>query len=400
MMMEKQKRDIEEKLSDKINEVKTEVKGAVKTVSDRQDAMEAEQAKMKSDIGQLVTKVEELKKIAEDPASQQQVQPHPEHHHQKPVNRTYSGVVSDLARPILSEYLPSDQSDKQKALDLLDLGRRTVSLYPFQPKDCELEMKRGAKDQDEAKLWAVQTYLRFEMNIKSHILATFTIEDIFSLTEVYDTIYVTFSSVTEANTVFSYTRNMRKEAKVGIYVPKEWQGRFRALNSIAYSLRNPTCEQLKYSTRIKWGHDDLLLYKKDPGTKYWTAVNTSTALPAVDLSAVAQPRMSPAPGRQGRESSKRERSGSPESDSNPSQRVRSIRPRAGSGELDDQGLLQDQEQEVRTLQDPGKVIHEESYCPASPAPIKKNLQQTTTSDLQSPIFKRVQSSALRMNPLL
>ena len=203
MMMEKQKRDIEEKLSDKINEVKTEVKGAVKTVSDRQDAMEAEQAKMKSDIGQLVTKVEELKKIAEDPASQQQVQPHPEHHYQKPVNRTYSGVVSDLARPILPEYLPSDQSDKQKALDLLDLGRRTVSLYPFQPKDRELEMKRGAKDQDEAKLWAVQTYLRFEMNIKSHILATFTIEDIFSLTEVYDTIYVTFSSVTEANTVLA-----------------------------------------------------------------------------------------------------------------------------------------------------------------------------------------------------
>ena len=58
----------------------------------------------------------------------------------------------------MQDFLPSEEGDRKQALDLLDIGRRTVSLHPFEPKDCELEMKRGAKDQNEAKLWAVQTY--------------------------------------------------------------------------------------------------------------------------------------------------------------------------------------------------------------------------------------------------
>ena len=93
---------------------------------------------------------------------------------------------------------------------------------------------------------------------------------------------------------------MRREAKVGIYVPKEWQDRFNVLNTIAYGWlqnRNPTSDQPKYSTRIKWGHSDLILYRI---AKYWTALTITTPLPAIDLAAVAQPRMSPAPGRNGR----------------------------------------------------------------------------------------------------
>ena len=119
-------------------------------------------------------------------------------------------------------------------------------------RDIEFEVKRGAKDETEAKLWAVQTYFRYEMNIKSHVLATFSIDNISTpATENYDTIYVTFSTTTEANTVLSYTKNMRKAASVGIYVPKEWQERFKALNSIAYSLRNPSDRQMKCKTRTK-----------------------------------------------------------------------------------------------------------------------------------------------------
>lgn len=238
------------------------------------------------------------------------------------------------------------------------------------------------------------------------ILATFTIEDIFTLAENYDTIFVTFSSVTEANTVFSYTRNMRREAKVGIFVPKEWQDRFKALNTIAYGYRNPTGDQPKYNTRIKWGHSDLVLSRKGPGARYWTVVTPTTSLPAVDLTAVAQPRMSPAPGRNSRQTSKRSRPDSSGSDSDldlKENRNRSRSVRSKSESLQNDNItphpVESDKGHDQALQDPGKVIHEESYCPASPAPVKKPLQQPCTN-VPSPIFKKVPSSSLRMNPLI
>ena len=236
------------------------------------------------------------------------------------------------------------------------------------------------------------------MNIKSHILATFTIEDIFTLAENFDTIYVTFSSVTEANTVFSYTRNMRREAKVGIFVPKEWQARFKAVNTIAYGYRNPTGGQPKCNTRIKWGSSDLVLFRKDHG-----AQALPTSLPAVDLAAVSQPRMSPAPGRNSRQTGKRSRADSSGSDGDLNlrgsrDRSRSVRSKSESLQ-NDSTLPQADQGHNQALQDPGKVIHDESYCPASPAPVKKTLEHPCTS-VQSPIFNKVPPSSLRMNPLI
>ena len=199
---------------------------------------------------------------------------------------------------------------------------------------------------------------------------------------------------------------MRREAKVGIYVPKEWQDRFKALNTIAYGYRNPTSDQPKYSTRIKWGHSDLILYRKGPGAKYWTALTITTPLPAIDLAAVAQPRMSPAPGRNGRESGKRSRPDSSGSDSDPDLKGnkngrRIVRSRSESIQNDFELANQVEGDAVhgQAVQDPGQVIHEESYCPASPAPVKKPFHQLCT-DVPSPIFKKVPSSSLRMNPLI
>ena len=182
----------------------------------------------------------------------------------------------------VQDFLPQDPDEKQKALELLDLGRRTVSLHPFEQKDFDFGAGRGAKDSSEAKLWAVQTYLRYEMNIKSHVLATLSIENIFTpASENFNTVYVTLSSITEANIIYSYSRNMRREVTVGIFVPKEWQSRLRALNHIAYGLRFPPSVQPKLNTRMKWGTSDLVLYKKEPGTRFWSIVNIRKPLPPV-----------------------------------------------------------------------------------------------------------------------
>ena len=406
--MEETRKQEKKELVEKIEDVKNEMKGTVKALTDRQDKMELDQEHIKDDIGELRTQMDRIRNIVENSVdhaqSKQQQQQHQQdqyHHQAQPQHGAGGSAQRDL-----HDYLPSDDSERKQALALLDLGRRTVSLHPFEPKDCDFELKRGAKDQAEAKLWAVQTYLRYEMNIKSHILATFTIEDIFALSEDYDSIYVTFSSVTEANSVFSYTRNMRREAKVGIFVPKEWQDRFKALNTIAYGYRNPNSDQPKYNTRIKWGHSDLVLYRKEAGARYWTTVTLTTPLPAVDLAAVAQPRMSPAPGRNGREHGKRSRPDSSESDSDPDLKGnknggRSVRSRSESRQNghDQPHPVEGDEVHDQVVQDPGQVIHEESYCPASPAPVKKSLQQHCLS-VPSPIFKKVPPASMRMNPLL
>ena len=241
---EKEKLELVERMED----MKKEVKGAVKSVSDRQDKMEVEQ-EHKNDIGVLKSQMEEIKKLVQEPVVQSQDEQHhqegPQQHqlHVEPGTKSYSKVVEFSAQKKLLEYLPSEVSERQKALDLLDLGRRTVSLHPLQLKDCELEIKRGAKDQNEAKLWAAQTYLRYEMNIKSHILATFTIEDIFVLSESYDTMYVTFSSSTEANTVFSYTKNMRKEARVGCFRNLRFKGfRTKSKQDLVFSVKLQSVE--------------------------------------------------------------------------------------------------------------------------------------------------------------
>ena len=318
--------------------------------------------------------------------------------------------LSAPSPPDCSDGLPSDESSRKAALDILDLCRRTVSLHPFSQADIDFESKRGASDTTEAKLWAVQTFFRYERNIKSHVLASFSIENIFfPESEPKDTVYVTFTSITEANTVYSYTKNMRRQVTVGIFVPNEWKARFIGLNNLAYRLRNPNNGQPKYSTRIKWGQNDLALYKKEQGTKHWALVSIQDPLPHVDMCAVGNTRMSPAPGRQ----SKRQRS----QDSDSEEKSRSVRHRPGpfsdpqAGE--DVQVVGDESQaeqvhvvggvaqppEGQAQQDLGRVVGEESYCPASPAPLHKS--KTISSSLQeSPIFKKTKSSSYRMNPLV
>ena len=44
----------------------------------------------------------------------------------------------------------------------------------------------------------------------------------------------------------------------------------------------------------------------------------------------------------------------------------------------------------------GKVVEEESYCPASPAPTKTNL----SFPYSSPVFSKNKTSTMRMNPMI
>ena len=115
----------------------------------------------------------------------------------------------------------ANEIETEKREFSLDLGRRTIGFQPFEQKDIDAEFNRGARDENKAKVWAVHNFLRYEMNIKQHVFETFNLEKIFSPDkEDWNILYVTFGTVTEANTVYSYARNMRREVHIRPYIPK------------------------------------------------------------------------------------------------------------------------------------------------------------------------------------
>ena len=139
------------------------------------------------------------------------------------------------------------------------------------------------------------------------------------------------------------------------------------------------------------------MYRKAVGTRHWSVVSIRKPLPPVDLSAVdvapihlspapgraSRGITSPAPGRSRRDTCKRTRSSGSGSD-----RDQSLPKNRKTGDMEGQG------------QDTGRVIEEESYCPASPAPAKG-----LRSHLDSPIFSRIKNQTSspvpsRMNPLI
>lgn len=391
-MTEKQNKIFEEKLVTKLDEVKTEMTGAIDTIAKRQDTVEKEQKIMKEQFEDIKEQLVEIKKTAERPQLDRSVP-------------TYSEILQSCGDHVEGSkgaktmyYVGNDQEAENKRIDeIIDLSRRTISLYPFAQSDIDFEHKRGAKDEDEAKLWAVQTFLRYEMNIKSEIQATFDILDIFPPAgDKWDRIFVTFSNITTVNSIFSFTRNMRREVMVDLYVPPQCKDRYKAVQALAYQERYQDGEK-KNQTRIKWGEKDFILYRKALGTRHWSEVTIRKSLPPVDLSAVdvapihlspapgraSRVTTSPAPGRTRRDTSKRTRS-------------------SGSGSGRDQSLPKNRkigDSEVQG-QDTGRVVEEESYCPASPAP-PKGLR----SHLDSPVFSRNKNQTCspvpaRMNPLI
>ena len=422
IMNEKQFKKIEEKVASQLETVKKDLTGTIDKISERQDTMDNEQKVVKKQMESMQEQMKEIKSLAQSQqaatfsdknsvsyATMAAAVP-PQSQHSQPV----------APNPDFSDGLPIEESSRKAALDILDLCRRTVSLHPFSQADIDFESRRGASDVTEAKLWAVQTFFRYEMNIKSHVLASFSIENIFfPESESKDTVYVTFTSITEANTVYSYTKNMRKAVTVGIFVPNEWRARFKAVNSFAYGLRKPPTGQTRYNTRIKWGQHDLVLYRKEPGTMHWSIVSIPVPLPPVEMCAVGAPRMSPAPGRQ----YKRQRSLNSGAGSDSEGEDRRVRQRPNVDSELEQGegtnvegagcaahdkeageQLQElgdcaQQHAEKLQQDLGRVTSEESYCPASPAPFQKS-KALTSSIQESPIFKKSKSSSYRINPLI
>ena len=114
--------------------------------------------------------------------------------------------------------------------------------------------------------------------------------------ETWNTIYVTFVHESSVQILYNYTRHLQKAQRHVSYIPKQFYPRYKALESLAYNLRQSPD---KYKTRVKMGASDLVLYKRKSNVHSWIAVPLPVDIPGVLFTnnSTAQLSSSPAPGR-------------------------------------------------------------------------------------------------------
>ena len=139
----------------------------------------------------------------------------------------------------------------------------------------------GAKDLDEAMLMEVKSYLKCEMKMLPSLIEKLNIIRIFSTARPdWNVLYVKFGSDYAVDTIFSFTKNMdKKDYRVIRWIPKQMYDRFRAVESLAYNLR----QEAGLKTRVKIGRDDLVLSTRDPQSSIWSYRVLPSNLPEINL---------------------------------------------------------------------------------------------------------------------
>ena len=128
----------------------------------------------------------------------------------------------------------------------------------------------------------VKLYLKCELKMLPSEIEKLNIIRIFpSSKENWNTLYVEFGSNEQVDTIFSNTRNMvKRDHRVLPWVPRQMYARFRAVESLAYSIRKE--EGLK--TRVKIGRTDFILRTKVPHSSAWTTRQLPLNLPNIEIS--------------------------------------------------------------------------------------------------------------------
>ena len=299
-----------------------------------------------------------------------------------------------------------------EAAEIMDVARRTVGLNRIDREDIE-RMKQpqygGATTEKEAKLLAVKEYLRCELKIDPEVIETMAVENIFEPEKERDnpqSLNVTFQDSLSVSKIFEKTRIMRRESRIINYIPRQFNDRARAIAEIDYNIRLDK----NFQTRIKMGWTDLELHKKIRGTKKWEKVPLPDNLPPVNLRAKSPPpaavaSQSPPPGRPRLQSNRIKRG----RDSSGSETEQTSSKVAKQGEVGSSDAEENPAAEKVTntdlndveIKDPqvdmtGKVVEEESYCPASPAPVKPS----PAFIYNSPVFRKSKSNPDRRQSII
>ena len=277
--------------------VNKEVEENLQPIQEKQNLLEAAQSNILEKFNEMAETVQDLKTKLYSP-SRPTDQATPPSWPTELVSK--SGQSDDLAESRALEY-----SDQQVA-DIISVARRTVGLSKIDFEGLN-RMKQpqfgGATNEEEAKLLAVQEYLRCELKISQEHIENMKIENIFAPEKDREDpqyLNVTFRESSSVLKIYEKTRLMRKESRIINYIPKEFYERWRAISEFDFNIR----QDRKYQTRVKMGWTGLELHKKLRGTGKWERVNLPNNLPPVNLNAIlpsparaTQSSQSPPPGR-------------------------------------------------------------------------------------------------------
>ena len=154
----------------------------------------------------------------------------------------------------------------------------------------------GARNMDEAMMMEIRSYLKCEMKILPSEIDKLDIVKIFHPAKGYwNVLYVEFGNEYQVDKLFSYTRGMIKEDhRLVRWFPKQMFDRYRAVESIAYSLRKNHGQK----TRVKIGRADIELSSRDPRSTFWRRQVLPGNIPQFDFdSSFRSSVTSPPPGR-------------------------------------------------------------------------------------------------------
>ena len=193
-----------------------------------------------------------------------------------------------VPEPVIPEEACISVAAHDAKKEIIDKARKTIGLHSINSKDLDrIRRTQGITDEEELKLASAKEFFKCEMRMKDDDIDALNISTVFyaAKNSEWNNLYVRFSDQASLSLCYRFAKNLKPGRRIFQYIPKMFYERYKALNGIAYDLRHSS---QNYRTRIRFGIDDLLLWKCLPGENSWT-VTSHTNLPSTAESALRSP---------------------------------------------------------------------------------------------------------------
>ena len=244
-------------------QVETEVRNQVAPHISRINQLEAEQILLKQQLNDL-----------SDQLSQKC--------YSLPPTRLSSDILNTPEPPLVAPVLPTPLPTPSE-LESIEVARCTLT---FQPITNITSMKVSETEGATTEVLmtrALEKFLHVNMSIPSSVTSKMNISNIWHTKESgFDKISVQFSSISQANTIFKYAKNLSPGQRVLLSIPPVLHDRHSDLLSQAYHLRNG---KIRHQTVIKYLGNDLVLHTKMHNSRNWQLVPDKPPSPPLDTQA-------------------------------------------------------------------------------------------------------------------
>ena len=277
---------VKEEISEVIKPIVEQQKQFEDTTKENMKALKADSDTTKDKIKSLEEDISDIKEMlrAGVPQPQPAAQVHP------PCTQQRHQVVEK----------PSS-GDLESVKVAISAAKKIIYLQPiYKEKDVarQYRMHEKVENDDQAMLLAVKEYLKDELKVREGDMPPIVRVFAPAGSRDYDRVYVEFDSEHSADYISSFAQNLRKQDHhVGLYFPRMFQARFRALTTLAKNIREaPGLNKGDMKTKIVYGNDDIHLLTRPRDGRWSRAHICLDNLPPILVHSSA-PTSSPPQGR-------------------------------------------------------------------------------------------------------